>query len=58
MEKKHFYINKETNSFAVATNFDFKETPQGYEEITQNEFEALQEELNKEGEENDNTSGN
>lgn len=58
MKKKHFYINKETNSFAVTTNFDFKETPQGYEEITQEEFEALQEEIQKEGEEHDNTNRN
>lgn len=53
-----YYYNKENNSFAKTTNFDFKETPQGYEEITQEQFEALLKELNKEGEENDNTSGN
>lgn len=51
--KKHIYYNKETNSFAVTTNFEFKETPQGYEEITQEEFEALQNQLNEGGEEND-----
>ena len=53
-----YYYNRQTNSFAVVSNFDFKETPQGYEEITQEKFEALQEELNKEGEENDNTNRN
>lgn len=58
MKKKHIYYNKENKSFAIATNFDFKEIPQGYEEITQEEFEALQEELNKEGEEHDNTNRN
>lgn len=52
-----YYYNKETNSFAIASNFDFKETPQDYEEITQEQFEALQEQ-NEEGEENDNINGN
>lgn len=58
MKKKHFYYNANEKAFAVASNFDFKEIPQGYIEITQEEFEALQNELNKEGEENDNTNRN
>ena len=45
-----YYYNRESNSFAVATNFDFKETPQGYEEITQEEFEKLQEQIDNEEE--------
>lgn len=36
-----YYYNYETNSFAIATNFDFKETPQGYAEITQEQYEEL-----------------
>lgn len=58
MKKKHFYYNVNKKSFAIASNFDFKETPQGYEEITQEEFEALQEQLQKEGEEHDNVNRN
>lgn len=36
-----YYYNAESNSFAVATNFDFKETPQGYVEITQEQYNEL-----------------
>ena len=58
MKKKHFYYNANEKSFAIVSNFEFKETPQGYIEITQEQFEALQEELQKEGEEHDNINGN
>jgi len=36
-----YYYNEETKSFAVTTNFTFKETPQGYVEITQEQYEKL-----------------
>lgn len=36
-----YYYNEETKNFAIATNFDFKETPQGYVEITQEQYEEL-----------------
>ena len=58
MKKKHFYYNVNEKAFAIASNFDFKETPQGYIEITEEQFEALQNQLNEEGEENDNINGN
>jgi len=38
-----YYYNAESNSFAISTNFDFKEIPQGYKEISKEEFEKLQE---------------
>lgn len=36
-----YYYNAETKSFAIATNFDFKEIPQGYVEITKEQYEEL-----------------
>lgn len=36
-----YYYNEETNSFAVTTNFELKETPEGYVEITQEQYEEL-----------------
>ena len=58
MKKKHFYYNANEKAFAIVSNFDFKETPQGYIKITEEQFEALQNQLNEEGEENDNTNRN
>ena len=46
-----YYYNKETGGFAITTNFVLQTIPQGYEEITEEEFNEL---INKEGEENDN----
>lgn len=46
-----YYYNEETKSFAITANFDFKETPQGYEEITQEQYEEL---ITKDNEEPEN----
>lgn len=51
---KKYYYNRESNAFAVATNFEFKELPQGYEEITEEEFNAIQEQLQETQEESQN----
>lgn len=33
-----FYYNQEQNSYAIATNFEYKETPKGFKEITEKKF--------------------
>ena len=47
-----YYYNEQENSFAITTNFDFKKTPKGYKEISKEQYEELQEQINnsKEGE--------
>ena len=42
-----YYYNETENSFAVTTNFAYNPIPKGYREITEEEYNRLQEELNK-----------
>ena len=48
----NYYYNENEKSFAVTTNFAYNPIPNGYVEITKDEYERLQEELN-ENEENE-----
>lgn len=43
-----YYYNQAENSFAIATNFDYETTPEGYVEISKEQYEELQAELNQE----------
>ena len=47
----NYYYNKDENSFAVTTNFKYNPIPDGFVEITKEEYEILQEELNAQKEE-------
>ena len=42
----NYYYNKYENSFALTTNFKYNPIPKGFVEITKEEYERLQEELN------------
>ena len=49
----NYYYNENKKSFAVTTNFKYNPVPKGFVEITKEEYERLQEELNtKEANEN------
>ena len=49
----NYYYNETEKSFAVTTNFKYNPIPDGFVEITKEEYERLQEELNtKEANEN------
>ena len=49
----NYYYNETSKSFAVTTNFKYNSVPKGFVEITKEEYERLQEELNtKEANEN------
>ena len=41
-----YYYNETEHSFAVTTNFKYNPIPKGFVEITKEEYERLQEELN------------
>ena len=47
----NYYYNKYENSFALTTNFKYNPVPKGFVEITKEEYERLQEELNAKKEE-------
>ncbi len=47
----NYYYNKDENSFAVTTNFKYNPVPKCFVEITKEEYERLQEELNAQKEE-------
>ena len=51
----NYYYNEAKKSFAVATNFKYNPIPNGYVEITKEEYDRLQEELNKDINENEET---
>ena len=42
----NYYYNETEKSFAVTTNFKYNPIPNGYREITEEEYKELQEELN------------
>ena len=42
----NYYYNETSKSFAVTTNFKYNPIPKGFVEITKEEYERLQEELN------------
>ena len=42
----NYYYNENEKSFAVTTNFKYNPVPKGFVEITKEEYERLQEELN------------
>ena len=44
----NYYYNETDKSFAVTTNFKYNPIPNGYREITKEEYEELQAELNQE----------
>lgn len=45
-----YYYNQATNNFAITTNFEYNPIPNGFVEITKEEYERLQEELNAQNE--------
>ena len=47
----NYYYNETEHSFAVTTNFKYNPVPKGFVEITKEEYERLQEELNAQKEE-------
>ena len=42
----NYYCNEQEKSFAVTTNFKYNPIPKGFREVTKEEYERLQEELN------------
>ena len=46
----HYYYNETEKTFAIATNFAYNPIPDGFVEITKEEYEELQEELNAQNE--------
>ena len=43
----NYYYNETSKCFAVTTNFKYNPVPKGFVEITKEEYERLQEEVNK-----------
>lgn len=50
----NYYYNETEKSFAVTTNFKYNPVPKGFVEITKEEYERLQEELNAQNEDEEN----
>lgn len=50
----NYYYNENEKSFAITTNFKYNPVPKGYVEITKEEYERLQEELNAQNENEEN----
>ena len=42
----NYYYNETEKSFAVTTNFKYNPVPKGFVEITKEDYDRLQEELN------------
>jgi len=51
----NYYYNETEKSFAVTTNFEYNPIPNGYVEITKEEYDRLQEELKQESQNEDKT---
>ena len=47
----NYYYNENEKYFVVTTNFKYNPVPKGFVEITKEEYERLQEELNAQKEE-------
>ena len=47
----NYYYNEQEKSFAVTSNFKYNRIPNGFVEITKEEYERLKEELNAQKEE-------
>ena len=43
---ENYYYNENEKSFAVTTNFKYNPVPKGFVEITKEEYDRLQEEVN------------
>lgn len=43
-----YYYNQAENSFAIATNFEYETTPEGFVEISKERYNELQEKLHQE----------
>ena len=50
----NYYYNEAEKSFAIATNFAYNPIPDGFVEITKEEYEKLKEELNSQNENEEN----
>lgn len=50
----NYYYNENEKSFALTTNFKYNPVPKGFVEITKEEYERLQEELNAQNENEEN----
>ena len=46
----NYYYNENEKAFAVTTNFKYNPIPSGFVEITKEEYDRLQEELNAQNE--------
>ena len=46
----NYYYNENGKSFAITTNFKYNLVPKGFVEITKEEYDRLQEELNAQNE--------
>ena len=53
----NYYYNENENSFSVTTNFKYNHIPTGFVEITEEEYNRLQEELNAQQEPTNETGG-
>ena len=43
---ENYYYNETEKSFAVATNFKYNPIPTGFREVTKEDYDKLQEEVN------------
>ena len=50
-----YYYNQAENSYAIATNFEYKETPKGFKEISEKKFNDDMKKLEKGNQEEDKT---
>ena len=46
----NYYYNENTKMLTVTTNFEYNHAPKGFVEITKEEYDRLQEELNAQNE--------
>lgn len=44
-----YYFNESENCYAIATNFEYKETPKGFKQITEKKFNDDMKKLEEKG---------